>query len=72
MAGYSSAYISLICLSIADVACILIYMLCLLVKDSLDLIAEVLPIRDDHFVLAALRKKHSVVLQNPEKIVEQF
>ena len=50
----------------------MIYMLCLLVKDSLDLIAEVLPIRDDHFVLAALRQQHSVVLQNPEKIVEQF
>ena len=57
------------CLSIAEVACILP---CLLVEDSLDLVAEALPDRDDHFVLAALRQQRSVVLQNPENIVEQL
>ena len=47
-------------------------LLYLLVEDSLDLVAEALPDRDDHFVLAALRQQCSVVLQNPEKIVEQL
>ena len=45
-------------------------LLYLLVEDSLDLVAEGLPVRYYHLVLAALSQQHSVVLQNPRKIVE--
>ena len=38
----------------------------ILVEDCLDLVAEWLPVRDDHFVLTALSQEHSAVLQDPD------
>ena len=38
----------------------------LLVEDCLDLVAEWLPVRNDHLVLTALGEQHSAILQDPD------